>query len=231
MTAQTPFPPSSAQNSDQSSDQNPDQNPDQSSGLSSGLSSTAWEQRYQAGTPRWDLGQPAPAFKTLLESADAPQVGSAIALGAGRGHDALFFAQQGFTVTAVDFAPSAIAALGQQAQAQNLSVQLLQRDIFELVPEFAGQFSYVIEHTCFCAIDPALRPAYAQLAADLLAPGGELLAVFFTHQRSGGPPFGTTPAAVRQLFAPHFEVIALEPVTNSIPSRRGEEHWGWLRKR
>lgn len=211
MTAQTPFPQSSAENS--------------------GLSSTAWEQRYQAGTPRWDLGQPAPAFKTLLESADAPQVGSAIALGAGRGHDALFFAQQGFTVTAVDFAPSAIQALERQAQAQNLSVQLLQRNIFELVPEFAGQFNYVIEHTCFCAIDPALRPAYAQLAADLLAPGGELLAVFFTHQRPGGPPFGTTPAEVRQLFAPHFDVISLEPVTNSIPSRRGEEHLGRLKRR
>ncbi len=211
MTAQTP----SSQNSGQSSD----------------LSSAAWEQRYQSGTPRWDLGHPAPAFKTLLDSADAPQVGAAIALGAGRGHDALFFAQQGFTVTAVDFAPSAIAGLEAQAQAQNLSLQLLQRDIFELVPEFAGQFDYVIEHTCFCAIDPALRPAYAQLAADLLAPGGELLAVFFTHQRGGGPPFGTNPAEVRQLFEPFFEVIALEPVTNSIPSRRGEEHLGWLRKR
>lgn len=207
MTAQTPPPPSSP------------------------LSSTAWEQRYQAGTPRWDLGQPAPAFKTLLDSADAPQAGPAIALGAGRGHDALFFAQQGFTVTAVDFAPSAIRALEQQAQAQNLSLQLLQRDIFDLVPEFAGQFSYVIEHTCFCAIDPALRPAYAQLAADLLAPGGELVAVFFTHQRGGGPPFGTTPAEVSQLFEPHFDIVTLEPVVDSVPSRQGEEHFGRLRKR
>ena len=223
MTVQTPSFQSSGQNSDQGSDLSSDQG--------SALSSAAWEQRYQAGTPRWDLGQPAPAFKALLESAAAPQVGSAIALGAGRGHDALCFAQQGFTVTAVDFAPSAIAALAAQSQSQNLSLQLLQRDIFDLVPEFAGQFDYVIEHTCFCAIDPALRPAYAQLAADLLAPGGQLLAVFFTHQRGGGPPFGTTPAEVRQLFEPLFEIIALEPVTNSIPSRRGEEHLGRLRKR
>jgi methyl halide transferase len=195
----------------------------------SALSAAAWEQRYQEGTTRWDLGQPAPAFKSLLAE-NAPQAGSAIVLGAGRGHDALFFAQQGFAVTAVDFAPSAIQSLAAQAQAQNLPIQLLQRDIFELVPEFAGQFDYVIEHTCFCAIELALRPTYAQLAADLLAPGGELLAVFFTHQRPGGPPFGTTPAEVRQLFAPCFEVISLEPVTNSIPSRRGEEHLGRLRR-
>jgi cyclopropane fatty-acyl-phospholipid synthase-like methyltransferase len=195
------------------------------------LSSTAWEERYQAGTPRWDLGQPAPAFKTLLESASAPQPGSAIVLGAGRGHDAIFFAQHGFEVTAVDFAPSAIQALEEQAQAHNRSLRLLERDIFGLVPEFAGQFDYAIEHTCFCAIDPALRPAYVELVADLLVPGGELLAVFFTHRRSGGPPFGTTPAEVRQLFDPHFDIVSLEPVANSVPSRQGEEHFGRLRKR
>ncbi|HZG40030.1 MAG TPA: methyltransferase domain-containing protein [Nodosilinea sp.] len=215
MTAQTPFSQSSAQNPDQDS----------------ALSSAAWEQRYQSGTPRWDLGQPAPAFKTLLESAAAPQAGSAIALGAGRGHDALFFAQQGFEVTAVDFAPSAIQALQEQAQAQHLSLQLLQRDIFDLTPKFAGQFDYAIEHTCFCAIDPTLRPAYVSLVADLLVSKGELLAIFFTHQRSGGPPFGTTPDEVRQLFEPHFEIISLAPVTNSVPSRQGEEHFGRLRKR
>lgn len=194
------------------------------------LSPAAWEQRYQDGTTRWDLGHPAPAFQTLLASANAPKPGSALVLGAGRGHDAIFFAQQGFDVTAVDFAPSAIQALREQAQAQNLSLQLLERDIFGLVPEFAGQFDYAIEHTCFCAIDPSLRPAYIKLVADLLAPGGELLAVFFTHQRSGGPPFGTTTAEVHQLFEPHFEVMALEPVANSVPSRQGEEHLGRLKK-
>lgn len=195
------------------------------------LSPAAWEQRYQEGTPRWDLGQPAPAFSTLLEADLAPPPGPAIALGAGRGHDALLFARHGFAVTAVDFAPSAIQALEAQAQAQNLSLQLLERDIFDLVPEFTGQFAYVIEHTCFCAIDPALRPAYAALVADLLAPSGELLAVFFTHQRSGGPPFGTTPTEVRQLFEPHFDLLSLDPVANSVPSRQGEEHFGRLRKR
>ncbi|MBD2113561.1 MULTISPECIES: methyltransferase domain-containing protein [Cyanophyceae] len=190
-----------------------------------------WEQRYQEGTPRWDLGHPAPAFQTLLNGADAPQPGRAIALGAGRGHDAIFFAQQGFEVTAVDFAPSPIQSLREQAQAQHLSLNLLQKDIFELTPDLAGQFDYAIEHTCFCAIDPALRPDYVALVAELLVPDGELLAVFFTHQRSGGPPFGTTAAEVRQLFEPHFEILTLEPVTNSIPSRQGEEHFGRLRKR
>lgn len=194
------------------------------------LSAAAWERRYQEGTTRWDLGQPAPGFQALLQRTPPPP-GKAIVLGAGRGHDALWFAQHGFDVTAVDFAPSAIQALDQRSQAAGLSLTLLQRDIFDLLPDLAGQFDSVIEHTCFCAIDPSLRSAYAQLAADLLAPGGELLAVFFTHSRGGGPPFGSTVADIREVFTPRFEIVTLEPVANSIPSRQGEEHFGRLRRR
>ncbi|HIK46282.1 MAG TPA: methyltransferase domain-containing protein [Leptolyngbyaceae cyanobacterium M65_K2018_010] len=195
------------------------------------LNPDAWERRYQEGTTHWDLGQPAPALRALLESAAAPPAGTAIALGAGRGHDALLFAQRGFQVTAVDFAPSAMQILAQEAATLNLSLKLLERNIFDLVPEFTGQFNYVIEHTCFCAIDPALRPAYVQLVADLLAPQGELLAVFFTHNRPGGPPFGVTKAELQQLFAPYFDLLTLEPALVSVPSRQGEEHFGRFQRR
>lgn len=160
---------------------------------STDLSASAWEQRYQEGRTAWDLGQPAPALQQWINRQSHHSQASAIVLGAGRGYDALLFAHQGFQVTAVDFAPSAIAALEQQAQAAHLLLSLRQQDIFTLVPELAGQFQYVVEHTCFCALDPNLRSAYVQLAADLLTPKGELVGVFFTHRRPGGPPFGITP--------------------------------------
>ncbi|MBD0269621.1 MAG: methyltransferase domain-containing protein [Cyanobacteria bacterium Co-bin8] len=188
-----------------------------------------WEQHYQEGRTRWDLGQPAPPFVSWFQSASAPPPGKAIVLGSGRGYEAMLFAEQGFEVTAVDFAPSAIAEASQAAAERDLVIQFLQRDIFDLVPEFAGQFDYVIEHTCFCAIDPSLRTAYIDLVTELLKPGGELLAIFFTHSRPGGPPFGSTPEQIRQLFEPRFTVMSLEPVTDSVESRRGEEHIGQLR--
>ncbi|NJL45370.1 MAG: hypothetical protein HC922_05770 [Leptolyngbyaceae cyanobacterium SM2_3_12] len=80
-------------------------------------------------------------------------------------------------------------------------------------------------------MDPALRPRYVKLVADLLAPEGELLAVFFTHGRQGGPPFGSTSAELRELFEPYFEIVTLQPAAQSIPSRQGEEHIGRLRLR
>ncbi len=187
-----------------------------------------WEQRYQEGTTRWDLGRASPALQDwLLTHGDLPR-GQTIVLGAGRGYDAILFAQYGFAVTAVDFAPSAIAATRNLAAACNVNIHLLQRDIFDLVPEFTSQFDYVVEHTCFCAIDPGLRRQYVDLVRSLLRPGGSLVGVFFTHDRPGGPPFGSTPEELRQYFAPAMQILSLDPVQNSVPSRRGEEHLGWF---
>lgn len=194
------------------------------------LSSEAWQQRYQAGTPRWDLGQPAPAFVDWLNTS-LPTPGRTVVPGSGPGHDALLFARHGFEVTAVDFAEAAIAATCAQAEAENLPVHCLQRNIFDLVPEYHQQFDYGVEHTCLCAIDPGLRPDYVRLMADLLKPGGLLVAIFFTHRRSGGPPFGISLQEITALFSPRFDIKRLEPVTNSVPSRQGEEHFGLLMAR
>lgn len=191
--------------------------------------SNFWEKRYQEGTTRWDLGQPAPPFVSLLNAPEAPPPGRAVVLGCGRGYEALLFADRGFDVVGVDFAPSAIAAATRNAQDASLNVRFLQRDIFELTPEFAGHFDYVIEHTCFCAIPPSKREAYIQLVRSLLHPNGELMGLFFTYDRPGGPPFGVTPAEIARYFVPDFEIVSLEPVTNSAPERQGEEHLGRFR--
>ena len=185
-----------------------------------------WENRYQTGGDRWDLGQPAPPFVDWLNSAQTPAPGRLIVLGCGRGYDALLFAQHGFEVVGVDFAPAAIAAASRLAKGQGVMATFLQRDIFDLVPEFTQQFDYVVEHTCFCAIDPTLRPAYVKLASQLLKPGGALLGVFFTHTRPGGPPYGSTAEGIEALFHHHFAIHTLMPAGRSVSARQGDEHVG-----
>ncbi|MFE4105089.1 methyltransferase domain-containing protein [Almyronema epifaneia] len=184
-----------------------------------------WEQRYQAGTPRWDLGQASPALVDWLDHS-LPPTGKAIVLGCGRGHDALYLAKAGFEVWGVDYAPSAIAAATAKAQQQQIAVHFVQRNIFDLVPAFSHQFDYVIEHTCFCAIDPGLRSHYVELVYQLLKPQGQLIGVFFTHSRPGGPPYGATVADIRACFGQRFTLSLIEPVAHSVPARQGEEHFG-----
>ncbi|QYO64489.1 methyltransferase domain-containing protein [Leptolyngbya sp. 7M] len=193
------------------------------------LTAEFWEGRYQDGTDRWDLGQPAPPFVSLLQSLQAPAPGRIAVLGSGRGHDALLFAQHGFEVVGFDFAPSAIVAARAAAQERGLSAQFLQRDIFELDAEFANQFDYVLEHTCFCAILPEQRGNYVRLVQNLLRPVGELIGLFWTHDRVGGPPFGVSVTELYQQFQPEFEVVLLERATNSVEGRRNEEYLVRLR--
>ena len=62
------------------------------------------------------------------------------------------------------------------------------QDLFTLPHTDSGHYDLVLEHTCFCAIDPARRAEWAEVAARILRPQGRLLALFYTHDRPGGPP-------------------------------------------
>lgn len=186
-----------------------------------------WETRYQAGVPPWDLGQAAPGFLAWLEHHGTAVAGKRVAvLGCGAGHDAIAFAQAGATVIGFDFAPAAIARAERNAATADVAAQFLNRNIFDLAAEFPAQFDYVVEHTCFCAIDPSQRDRYVQLVHHILKPQGELLAIFFTHRRPGGPPFGSTPEQLHAHFHRHFHPFDLVPLAASLPKRQGEEHWG-----
>jgi methyl halide transferase len=190
----------------------------------SDLTPAAWEQRYQNSQDRWDLGCPAPPLIGLLASAQAPTPGRIAVLGCGSGQDAMLFAEAGFEVIGFDFAPSAIERASKVAQARNLNTQFLQRNIFELEPELFGGFDYVLEHTCFCAIDPSLRSEYVQVVKNLLRPNGQLIALFYTHNKPDAPPFGVKPQAILAEFTPYFEIGSFQLAKDSIARRQGEEH-------
>jgi methyl halide transferase len=196
------------------------------------LSAEYWDRRYQEGSTPWNLGVPAPPLVSLLASPNSPTPGRIAVLGCGTGYDALLFAEHGFEVVGCDLSALAIETAKSAALERGLTtVEFLERDIFALIPEFSQSFDYVLEHTCFCAIDPTLRPKYIELVSTLLRPNGKLLGLFFTHNRPGGPPFGITTKEIRELFAERFEFLSLEAATDSIEKRRDEEHLGILQLR
>jgi SAM-dependent methyltransferase len=190
-----------------------------------------WEAHYREGNTGWDLGGPAPPFVDLLTGPDAPPPGRLIALGCGRGHDAILFAQAGFDVIGIDFAPSAVAAARARAARAGVPVRFEQHDLFVLPAVWDGTFDYVLEHTCVSALPPARLPAYVEVVHRLLAPTGRYLALFFTHGQPGGPPFGITPAEIRRLFTPRFVINYLGPPARSMPRREGRETLALMRPR
>ena len=182
-----------------------------------------WEADYARNTDGWDLSGPTPVFKRLAASRNLPP-GRMIVLGAGRGYDAREFARHGFQVTAVDFAPRAVSEMHRLSDPA-APIEILQHDIFTLPQEMSNSFDYVLEYTCFCAIDPARRAQYADLVTRLLKPGGLYIDLAFPLDgRKGGPPFAVTETEVLDLFLQRgFKLLSREKPADSIKPRRHAE--------
>jgi len=182
-----------------------------------------WDENYEQGTDGWDLGRPTPVFKRLISSQQLVP-GRMIVLGAGRGYDAREFARHSFQVTAVDFSSQAVSEMHRLATAE-APVEILQHDIFTLPDTLNHSFDYVLEYTCFCAIDPKRRPEYADLVARLLKPNGMYIDLAFPlNKRKGGPPFTVSTSEILDLFqARGFKLISREKPADSISARRHAE--------
>ncbi|MNR87095.1 tellurite resistance protein TehB [compost metagenome] len=182
-----------------------------------------WEARYQEGDTPWDLGKPAPVFSRLIHEARfAP--GKLLIPGAGRGYDAIAFAQAGFDVTSVDVSESACAFLRELAASQGAAVDVRQEDFFAMSE--VGTYDLALEYTFYCAIDPSLRTAYRDQMARLLKPGGLLFGLFFPLTKpldAGGPPFGVRRDEVEASLSECFDLVMAEEPADSVKPRRGNE--------
>ena len=192
---------------------------------------TFWNQRYLDKNTGWDLGHPAPPFLRLVEKGEFGPPGRVLIPGAGRSHEGVYLASQGYNVTCVDFAPQAVSEAKEAARQAGVKITVLEEDFFRLDPRRTGMFDYLVEHTCFCAIDPSLRKAYVEKAYELLSPGGLLIGLFYAHGREGGPPWTTTEEEVRTLFKKRFDLLSLGVTDWSVESRKGEELLGCLRRK
>lgn len=185
----------------------------------------SWESIYQAGDAGWDIGKPAPPFVELVNKKPAWLTkGSLICFGAGGGHDSNLFAQNDFKVTAVDFAPSAIAKIDAYAST-NPNLSSLNADILNIPKELNGTFDYVLEHTCFCAIPIENRTKYVQAAKNALKENGVLFGLFyrFDPPDEKGPPYPTSEEEMKNLFEADFEIIEWETPKHSHGKRQNRE--------
>jgi SAM-dependent methyltransferase len=195
------------------------------------LDASMWDDRWKRADTPWDMGAPAPPLVAALDRGDAASPARVLVPGCGAGHDARFLASRGFDVVGIDVSPAAVERARALAVAEeDLRATFLVADLFA-PPASLGRFDVVWEHTCFCAIDPAMRDAYVDAVAELLRPGGRLFGLFFAIRPETGPPFGATPEEIRHRFERRFVVDVLRPATDSHPARAGKELWAAMTRR
>ena len=182
-----------------------------------------WENIYLEDDAGWDLEGATPVFKHFSET---QKKGSVCIVGCGRGYDAVQFAKKDFQVTAVDFAPTAIADVKKLALNTSVEVTTIQDDIFSLSYSYANAFDYLIEQTCFCAIHPSRRKEYETMAKTILKTKGKLIGLWFPLDKTleeGGPAWGTTAHEVKSIFSSGWKIIEEKFPELSIEPRRGRE--------
>ena len=196
-----------------------------------------WDQRYREGGDGWELGQPAPPLEDFLRHHPlAPsKAGRVLVPGCGRGHEAALLAELGFAVVGLDFSTEAIREASRLYGPDRPQLRWLCADLFAPAALKAAGFDEesldgVVEHTCFCAMDPALRDAYRATVSTLLKPGGWLLGLFLCHSRPGGPPFGSDSSALAEAWCRTGMVEQIwQPAASSL-SKRSDEWLGLWRK-
>jgi SAM-dependent methyltransferase len=167
--------------------------------------SVDWQDRYEAGDTPWDKGEAHPALIDFVAE-QGPLQGRVLVPGCGLGHDVRALSTGENAVTGLDIAPSAVEAARQFPPTGR--EEYIAGDLFDLDAPLRRSFSWVVEHTCFCAIDPAMRGDYPAAVAGALVPHGLFLAVFFRDPGvEEGPPFGVTVSELDRLFGPWFEVM------------------------
>lgn len=183
--------------------------------------SAKWTGLYQAQDTGWDLGEVSPVFAAIVPRLKL-QKSRVLVLGAGTGNDAAFFAEMGHVVTAVDFSEEAVAR-GRAKYGHLSNLRFLQADAFALPREMDGGFDLILEHTCYCAINPSRRGELVRAWRRCLSPGGHLLGVFFTIDKRQGPPFGSSEWELRARLGKGFRMLFWMRSRHSLEKRAGQE--------
>src|SRR5438094_177897 len=96
-----------------------------------------WDERYQQKDTPWDTGQPSSELRLVVAEGSISPC-RALELGCGTGTNAVWLAQQGFDVTALDVSPLAIARAQQRSDA--VGVRFLVADVLNPPADLSGPF-------------------------------------------------------------------------------------------
>jgi len=190
------------------------------------LAYNAW---YRFGHPPW-VGEARSELVSLVNEGTL-RPGRAIDLGCGEGDNAIFLAQHGFEVTAVDFAPAAIARARAKAAAAEVAIDFVVDDLTSLT-RVSGEFDVLVDYGSLDDLGLRQRDAYIDAVVPLARPGAMFLLWCFEWELSRGErlltsllPFGKltlAPGEAERRFGPEFDV-------RRIAGESGLDGWprGW----
>lgn len=148
---------------------------------------------------------------------------TALDVGCGLGDNAAALAEAGAKVTAFDFVPRAVEWAANRFR--DKSIVFRAADLFAPPPEWLGAFDLVHETYTLQALPAEILPAARKALADLVKPGGRLLAIARARdeaQEIEGPPWPLARSDIEAFAENGLALESLEDIPAGVtPSR----HW------
>ncbi len=188
-----------------------------------------WDDRYKTGETPWDSGEPSKELQRVLSDRNIAPC-RALELGCGTGTNAIYLAQRGFTVTALDLAPRAVEQARTKAARAGVIVDFRQADLLHL-PDQGSAFPFVFDRGVYHHLRNVDLPGFLGVLLRVTQSGGLYLTL---AGNANDPNAGKGPPCVRAHelcleLSPIFDLVQLREFNFDRITFEGKpfEHLGW----
>lgn len=122
-----------------------------------------------------------------LEKPYLPRQGRLLELGCGAGNISLWLAQQGYEVSGIDIAPTAVAWAQEKAAQQGINADFRVGNVCDMIAYADASFDIVLDGHCLHCIIGEDRARFFAEARRVLKPGGYLLILTMCNDPGGDP--------------------------------------------
>lgn len=185
-----------------------------------------WDSFYRSGVAPWETKHPSTELQRVIAE-EKLQPCRTIELGCGTGINAVWLAQQGFDVTAVDISPRAIKKARGRAAEAGVKIHFEVADVLDL-KEVSDTYAFFFDRGCYHVVREFNVQAYLRTVCQLTVPGSVGLVITGNARETyeDGPPV-VTEEELRAELPSVFEILQLREFYFDRLEERGIRYPAW----
>ena len=186
-----------------------------------------WDRAYRDGRhPPWNSGMAAPDLREAVEKGDIKPCRVAV-LGCGSGANSIYLAKNGFDVTAIDVAPTALSTAQADAEKAGVKVRWLLADVLAL-PELEP-FDLIFDRGCYHNVRYVDAKGFVASLDRLSRPGTKFFVLSCDRDRAPGVRETTMRDDLSELF--DFEWIRKSHIITGKEAKSRHASWSVMLRR